>query len=63
MSASQAFVDFLLDQAILVLERAERLARGARYKISRLPHEVFADQRFQQVLAAESRRRSSRWTR
>ncbi len=55
LSGGQTVADFLQDQAILVLERAERLARGARYKISRLlPHEVFADSRFQETLLSES---------
>ncbi|MGI9335720.1 MAG: 1-acyl-sn-glycerol-3-phosphate acyltransferase [Gammaproteobacteria bacterium] len=53
-----SYTSWLQDQTLLVLELAERVARGARYKIPRrLPHQVFADDRFQerlQEIATES---------
>lgn len=44
--------DFIAGQALITLERSERIIRGARYKIPRiLPSDVFADAGFQQFLA------------
>ncbi len=44
--------DFIRRQALISLERAERVARGARYKVPRLlPADVFANQEFRQTLA------------
>ena len=45
-------VDFVRRQALITLERAERVARGARYKVPRLlPKDVFANREFRQTLA------------
>ena len=45
------FTKWVQEQAYLVLELAERVARGSRYKIPRLlPAHVFADQPFQATL-------------
>ena len=44
--------DFVRRQALITLERAERMARGARYKVPRLlPKDVFANREFRQTLA------------
>ncbi|MBT8087936.1 MAG: 1-acyl-sn-glycerol-3-phosphate acyltransferase, partial [Gammaproteobacteria bacterium] len=44
--------DFIRRQALITLERAERVARGARYKVPRLlPKDVFANREFRQLLA------------
>jgi glycerol-3-phosphate O-acyltransferase len=44
--------DFIRRQALITLERAERVARGARYKVPRLlPKDVFANREFRQTLA------------
>jgi glycerol-3-phosphate O-acyltransferase len=43
---------FVERQALIVLEREERMIRGARYKVPRLlPSDVFADARFRRQLA------------
>lgn len=46
-----SFTNWVQEQAYLVLELAERVARGARYKIARLlPHQVFGNPAFAQQL-------------
>ena len=51
--ADESFARFLRDQALLVLERAERQARGARYKVPRLlPGDVFGNAAFRVRLAS-----------
>ncbi len=53
---TQWFTKWVQEQAYLVLELAERVARGNRYKIPRLlPHHVFADQQFQETIAEISK--------
>jgi glycerol-3-phosphate O-acyltransferase len=45
-------------QAMIVLDREERIVRGARYKVPRLlPSDVFADARFQQQMEAIAQER------
>lgn len=49
---AMGLADFVRRQALITLERAERVARGARYKVPRLlPKDVFANRAFQQTLA------------
>lgn len=49
--------DFVARQALVVLERAERAARGARYKVPRLlPRDVFSNRRFRDQLEAIAER-------
>jgi glycerol-3-phosphate O-acyltransferase len=44
--------DFVRRQALITLERAERVARGTRYKVARLlPKDVFANREFREQLA------------
>jgi len=44
--------DFVRRQALITLERAERVARGARYKVPRLlPEDVFANRDFRQTVS------------
>ncbi|MGB7302608.1 MAG: 1-acyl-sn-glycerol-3-phosphate acyltransferase [Burkholderiaceae bacterium] len=53
VAAGSRFTDWVQEQAYLVLELAERVARGARYKIARLlPHQVFSDGAFQRQLVS-----------
>ncbi|MEJ2604327.1 MAG: glycerol-3-phosphate 1-O-acyltransferase [Gammaproteobacteria bacterium] len=48
----RGFADFVHRQALITLERAERLARGTRYKVARLlPEDVFANREFREQLA------------
>ncbi|MBT8092417.1 MAG: 1-acyl-sn-glycerol-3-phosphate acyltransferase [Gammaproteobacteria bacterium] len=50
--AELGLADFIRRQALITLERAERVARGARYKVPRLlPKDVFANRDFRQTLA------------
>ncbi|MGB5245386.1 MAG: 1-acyl-sn-glycerol-3-phosphate acyltransferase [Woeseia sp.] len=43
--------DFVRRQALITLERAERMTRGARYKVPRLlPEDVFANREFRETL-------------
>ena len=51
-TAVRSLEAFVAREAIVALERAERNARGSRYKIARLlPRDVFSDGRFQESLA------------
>ena len=44
--------EFVVNQALIALERAERLVRGARYKVPRiLKSDVFANAEFQNLIA------------
>jgi len=44
--------DFVRRQALITLERAERIARGTRYKVAKLlPEDVFANREFREQLA------------
>jgi glycerol-3-phosphate O-acyltransferase len=44
--------EFVANQALIALERSERIVRGARYKVPRiLPGEVFANADFRNVMA------------
>ncbi|NBC23640.1 MAG: hypothetical protein GVY21_09215 [Gammaproteobacteria bacterium] len=44
--------DFVRRQALITLERAERVARGTRYKVAKLlPQDVFANREFREHLA------------
>lgn len=46
------FAEYVVSQALIALERAERSLRGARYKVSRiLPGDVFANDEFRNLLA------------
>ena len=59
--ARQALSDFIAGQALITLERSERMIRGARYKVPRILHsDVFANEGFRRVLAnvAQQRDRS-----
>jgi glycerol-3-phosphate O-acyltransferase len=59
--ADNAFPEFVANQALIALERSERLFRGARYKVPRiLPGEVFANADFRSLIAniAQQRDRS-----
>lgn len=48
---SIGLADFVRAQALITLERAERVARGTRYKVPRLlPKDVFANQEFRETL-------------
>jgi glycerol-3-phosphate O-acyltransferase len=56
-----AFAEFVANQALIALERSERIYRGARYKVPRiLPGEVFANADFRSLIAnvAQQRDRS-----
>jgi glycerol-3-phosphate O-acyltransferase len=58
---SDEFAGFVANQALIALERAERIFRGARYKVPRiLPGEVFANTDFRNLMAniAQQRDRS-----
>jgi glycerol-3-phosphate O-acyltransferase len=58
-----AFAEFVANQALIALERSERIYRGARYKVPRiLPGEVFANADFRNLIAnaAQQRDRSVR---
>ena len=47
-----AFPEFFANQALIALERSERIFRGARYKVPRiLPGEVFANAEFRNLIA------------
>jgi glycerol-3-phosphate O-acyltransferase len=47
-----AFAEFAANQALIALERSERIFRGARYKVPRiLPGEVFANENFRSLIA------------
>ncbi len=55
------FAEFVANQALIALERSERIFRGARYKVPRiLPGEVFANTDFRNLVAniAQQRDRS-----
>jgi len=55
------FAEFVANQALIALERSERIFRGARYKVPRiLPGEVFANSDFRNLVAniAQQRDRS-----
>jgi len=57
----EAFEQFIANQALIALERSERLYRGARFKVPRiLPGEVFANPNFRNLIAniAQQRDRS-----
>jgi glycerol-3-phosphate O-acyltransferase len=59
--ADDAFPEFVANQALIALERSERIFRGARYKVPRiLPGEVFANADFRNLIAniAQQRDRS-----
>ena len=48
---SMGLADFVRAQALITLERAERVARGTRYKVPRLlPKDVFANRGFRETL-------------
>ena len=48
---SMGLADFIRAQALITLERAERVARGTRYKVPRLlPKDVFANREFHETL-------------
>ncbi len=50
--------EFIGNQALIALERSERTARGARYKIPRiLPSDVFANAEFRTLIANVAQRR------
>ena len=50
--ATMALADFVRRQTLITLDRAERVVRGARYKVPRLlPADVFANRAFRQTLA------------
>jgi glycerol-3-phosphate O-acyltransferase len=50
--ADGAFPEFVANQALIALERSERIFRGARYKVPRiLPGEVFANADFRNLIA------------
>jgi len=56
-----AFAEFAANQALIALERSERIFRGARYKVPRiLPGDVFANEDFRNLIAniAQQRDRS-----
>ena len=47
-----AFAEFAANQALIALERSERIFRGARYKVPRtLPGDVFANPDFRSLIA------------
>jgi glycerol-3-phosphate O-acyltransferase len=47
-----AFAEFAANQALIALERSERIVRGARYKVPRiLPGDVFANPDFRNLMA------------
>jgi glycerol-3-phosphate O-acyltransferase len=47
-----AFAEFAANQALIALERSERIFRGARYKVPRtLPGDVFANAEFRNLIA------------
>ena len=55
------FEEFIANQALIALERSERIFRGSRYKVPRiLPGEVFANTNFRNLIAniAQQRDRS-----
>ena len=57
-ASRDALAEFVKAQALIALERSERMIRGARYKVPRtLPSDVFADASFQQVLANNAQQR------
>ncbi len=59
--ADRRFTEFVTNQALIALERSERIFRGARYKVPRiLPGEVFANAAFRDLIAniAQQRDRS-----
>ena len=48
----EQFDQFIANQALIALERSERILRGARYKVPRiLPGEVFANTNFRNLIA------------
>jgi glycerol-3-phosphate O-acyltransferase len=50
--ADRRFTEFVTSQALIALERSERIFRGARYKVPRiLPGEVFANAAFRDLIA------------
>jgi glycerol-3-phosphate O-acyltransferase len=50
--ANRRFTEFVTNQALIALERSERIFRGARYKVPRiLPGEVFANAAFRDQIA------------
>ena len=54
--------EFIVNQALIALERSERAVRGARYKVPRILHsEVFANAEFRNLIAniAQQRDRST----
>jgi len=53
-----AFAEFVANQALIALERSERIFRGARYKVPRiLPGEVFANTDFRNLIANVAQQR------
>lgn len=59
--AADDFAGFIVNQALIALERAERSVRGARYKVPRILHrDVFANAEFRDAVAnmAQQRDRS-----
>ena len=53
---SIGLADFIRAQALITLERAERVARGTRYKVPRLlPKDVFANREFRETLEEYAR--------
>ena len=53
-----AFAEFAANQALIALERSERIFRGARYKVPRiLPGEVFANADFRNLIANVAQQR------
>ena len=53
-----AFAEFVTNQALIALERSERIFRGARYKVPRiLPGEVFANADFRNLIANVAQQR------
>jgi glycerol-3-phosphate O-acyltransferase len=53
-----AFAEFVANQALIALERSERIYRGARYKVPRiLPGEVFANADFRNLIANAAQQR------
>lgn len=56
--AQDQLSDFIASQALITLERAERMIRGARYKVPRILHsDVFANEGFRNVLANVAQQR------
>ncbi len=59
--SNEELSEFIANQALIALERSERTARGARYKVPRIRHsDVFANEDFRNLIAnvAQQRDRS-----